>query len=894
MATKAAQIESALSGYLDESGRPLASGKVYTYEAGTTTPKATYQDVNKVTPHANPVILDDQGQKLIYADGLYKLVIKDSDDNIIETRDNLQYFYISSTITTTTEISAADSTGITLKDDGGNTGITLKDGGNVGIKSDTNPQTALGVADSDTTAYASTISVTSVGSDIVRIRNLSASAAWAGIQFEVGSGNVGMTRLITKKDASDETTFYIQLKDSSAASVTTQQLALSSEGDLTIGNSLTIGSMVLNGTSLTLPAISISGQTISSSSGDINITPNAGDDVVIDSHFEFDGNLLTALTNNNTIITAYTGTNITIENVTFDGGVVDGVTTLTMSSDLTINTNKFTVAGSSGNTVIAGTASITGDVTVNTNKFTVAASSGNTVIAGTTDISGIANIGAAGSNAKLNVLSTTEQVRVLYDASNYYTTTVSSLGAVTFNAVGSSSSFTFSDNVGIGSSPTSLGTNITTLEIKGGSAARTGGVWLRSSDNSVSYAMYGDTANSASNPMFIGTISNHGFRFITNNTAVAAVNASGNVGIGTGDTISARLHAISTTEQLRLGYDVSNYLSVTIGSTGGVTLNAVGSGSAFTFSDAVTVSSSLTVNGGNSVFVAPSGTNNVIIKSSSGNSQGLLINNNALTDVVSIYNYYNAAIVFGINNAEVSQFNTSGNLGVGTGSTVSARIHSLSTTEQLRLGYNASNYLSVTVSSSSVITWGINGTKVMQMSSDGKLLIGSTSSTDVITGGINLSVGSTAGNALSVKISDLAHGVTTIANTDTGFYIKADDGGQTIGALCDIGNGTPLTILAIGANPIATAGNVIINSAMASGTGTTTLTSSASILTLQNNGTTKTKFSGVGGIYSALSTATFEMIDAGTASASTSGSVVAWVEVKIGGTTRYIKVYDTK
>ncbi|MES2395821.1 MAG: hypothetical protein V4549_07450 [Bacteroidota bacterium] len=57
-----------------------------------------------------------------------------------------------------------------------------------------------------------------------------------------------------------------------------------------------------------------------------------------------------------------------------------------------------------------------------------------------------------------------------------------------------------------------------------------------------------------------------------------------------GDTSIAPLaviHAVKTTEQLRLGYDASNYYSTTVGSTGGVTFNAVGAGSVFTFSDAV-------------------------------------------------------------------------------------------------------------------------------------------------------------------------------------------------------------------------------------------------------------------------------------------------------------------
>lgn len=60
------------------------------------------------------------------------------------------------------------------------------------------------------------------------------------------------------------------------------------------------------------------------------------------------------------------------------------------------------------------------------------------------------------------------------------------------------------------------------------------------------------------------------------------IRASGNVGIGT-TAPSARLHTVSTTEQLRVGYDVSNYFSTTVGSTGGVTFNASGSGALFDF-----------------------------------------------------------------------------------------------------------------------------------------------------------------------------------------------------------------------------------------------------------------------------------------------------------------------
>jgi hypothetical protein len=72
------------------------------------------------------------------------------------------------------------------------------------------------------------------------------------------------------------------------------------------------------------------------------------------------------------------------------------------------------------------------------------------------------------------------------------------------------------------------------------------------------------------------------------------VDASGNVGIGT-TSPSARLHTISTTEQLRLGYDASNYVSTTVSSAGLVTLDAVGAGAGFVFSDSLTINGNLTL-----------------------------------------------------------------------------------------------------------------------------------------------------------------------------------------------------------------------------------------------------------------------------------------------------------
>lgn len=85
------QVEALIAGLTDSSGQPLAGGKIYTYEAGTTTPKTTWQDNLKVSAHANPIILDAQGKKLVFADGAYKFRIDSSADVTLYTHDNLLF-----------------------------------------------------------------------------------------------------------------------------------------------------------------------------------------------------------------------------------------------------------------------------------------------------------------------------------------------------------------------------------------------------------------------------------------------------------------------------------------------------------------------------------------------------------------------------------------------------------------------------------------------------------------------------------------------------------------------------------------------------------------------------------------------------------------------------------
>lgn len=73
--------------YFDANG-PLDGGKVYTYEVGSSTRKATYSDSAGTVQNANPVVLDAIGSAAIFWTGAYKVVVKDADDNLIYSLDN--------------------------------------------------------------------------------------------------------------------------------------------------------------------------------------------------------------------------------------------------------------------------------------------------------------------------------------------------------------------------------------------------------------------------------------------------------------------------------------------------------------------------------------------------------------------------------------------------------------------------------------------------------------------------------------------------------------------------------------------------------------------------------------------------------------------------------------
>ena len=92
--------------FLSTTGQPLAGGKLNTYQAGSSTPLATYQDSAGLIPNSNPIYLGTDGRlpsELWLTQGnTYKFVLTDSANNLIATYDNLYGILASATATAST------------------------------------------------------------------------------------------------------------------------------------------------------------------------------------------------------------------------------------------------------------------------------------------------------------------------------------------------------------------------------------------------------------------------------------------------------------------------------------------------------------------------------------------------------------------------------------------------------------------------------------------------------------------------------------------------------------------------------------------------------------------------------------------------------------------------
>jgi len=67
----------------DRDGRVLSGGLVSTYIPDTTTPKATWADVDQLTQHTNPIVLSADGRATVFGSGRYRLIITDALGNLL-------------------------------------------------------------------------------------------------------------------------------------------------------------------------------------------------------------------------------------------------------------------------------------------------------------------------------------------------------------------------------------------------------------------------------------------------------------------------------------------------------------------------------------------------------------------------------------------------------------------------------------------------------------------------------------------------------------------------------------------------------------------------------------------------------------------------------------------
>lgn len=79
--------------FFNNDGLPLNAGKIFTYQAGSTTPLTTYTDSSGLIANTNPIILGTDGRPpstIWLSQGFfYKFVLTDSSDVTIQTYDNI-------------------------------------------------------------------------------------------------------------------------------------------------------------------------------------------------------------------------------------------------------------------------------------------------------------------------------------------------------------------------------------------------------------------------------------------------------------------------------------------------------------------------------------------------------------------------------------------------------------------------------------------------------------------------------------------------------------------------------------------------------------------------------------------------------------------------------------
>lgn len=159
---RAIPVEALISGLTDSNGDPLNAGLIYSYSAGTSTPKSLWQDNAQTSAHTNPAELDSQGKLLAFAEGNYKFVIKSSAGATLYTHDNL-YF-------------SSDDPGLIYCGASTGSANAYAVSTTVGIGTSIPSGTRLRFQANFTCTGASTLNVNSIGAVAIRTRRSSSTA----------------------------------------------------------------------------------------------------------------------------------------------------------------------------------------------------------------------------------------------------------------------------------------------------------------------------------------------------------------------------------------------------------------------------------------------------------------------------------------------------------------------------------------------------------------------------------------------------------------------------------------------------------------------------------------------------------------------------------------------
>ena len=181
-------------------------------------------------------------------------------------------------------------------------------------------------------------------------------------------------------------------------------------GSITIGAGLTTGSLNIaaSGTGATAITLGHTNATLGITSDKFTVTSGSGNTSIGGTLGVTGITTLTGALNANGGIAVDTN-KFTVADGTGDTSIagtlgVTGITTLTgalnANGGIAVDTNKFTVADETGNVVTAGTLSAAGDFKVNTDKFVVTASSGDTSVGGNLTVAG--NLTVSGTTTTIN------------------------------------------------------------------------------------------------------------------------------------------------------------------------------------------------------------------------------------------------------------------------------------------------------------------------------------------------------------------------------------------------------------------------------------------------------------------------------------------------------------